>query len=45
MKFPTKERVGVVKEDQQEARCCYNLSLKTIPKENKLREKTKEDGR
>jgi hypothetical protein len=43
MKFPTEEGVGVVKGDQKEARCCYNLSLKSTPEKYDLGEKTKED--
>jgi hypothetical protein len=43
MKFPTEKGVGVVKGDQKEARCCYNLSLKDTPRQNNLGEKTKED--
>jgi hypothetical protein len=45
MKFPTEERVGVVKGDQKEARRCYNLSLKDTSRQHNLGEKTKEDGK
>jgi hypothetical protein len=45
MKFPTEEGVGVVKEDQKEARSCYNLSLKDTPRQHNLGEKAKEDGK
>jgi len=45
MKFPTEEGVGVVKGDQKEARCCYNLSLKSTPRKHNLSEKAKEDGK
>jgi hypothetical protein len=43
MKFPTNEGVGVVRGDQKAARVCYNTSLKSLPKEIALREKTKSD--
>ncbi|XP_062170982.1 uncharacterized protein LOC133876752 [Alnus glutinosa] len=36
MKFPTEEGVGVVKGDQKEARRCYNLSLKSTPRQYNL---------
>jgi len=45
MKFPTEKGVGMVKGDQKEARRCYNLSLKSTPREYNLGEKTKEDGK
>jgi hypothetical protein len=45
MKFPTEEGVGVVKGDQKEARRCYNLSLKSTPRQDNLGEKAKEDGK
>ncbi|XP_062151978.1 uncharacterized protein LOC133860372 [Alnus glutinosa] len=45
MKFPTEEGVGVVKGDQKEARRCYNLSLKSTPRQHNLGEKAKEDGK
>jgi hypothetical protein len=45
MKFPTIERVRVVKGDQREARRCYNLSLKNTPQTHNLGEKIKEEGR
>jgi len=45
MKFPTEEGVGEVKGDQKEARRCYNLSLKDIPRQHGRGEKTKEDGK
>jgi len=45
MKFLTEEGVGVVKGDQKEARRCYNLSLKSTPRQYNLGEKAKEDGK
>ncbi|XP_062155324.1 uncharacterized protein LOC133863398 [Alnus glutinosa] len=45
MKFPTEEGVGVVKGDLKEARRCYNLSLKSTPRQHNLGEKAKEDGK
>jgi hypothetical protein len=44
MKLLTEEGVKVVKGDQKEARRCYNLSLKSTPKQRNLGEKAKEDG-
>jgi hypothetical protein len=43
MMFPTEEGIGVVKGDQREARCCYNLSLKNSPEKYNLMEKIKEE--
>jgi len=45
MEFPTEEGVGVVKGDQKEARCCYNLLLKDTPRQHNQGEKAKEDGK
>jgi hypothetical protein len=45
MKFPTEEGIRVVKGDQKEARRCYNLSLKSTPRQYNLGEKDKEDGK
>lgn len=45
MKFPTKEGVGVEKENQRMARECYNTSLKKLPETMGLREKTKDNGK
>jgi hypothetical protein len=35
----------MVKGDQTAARYCYNTSLKGLPEQASLREKTKEDGK
>lgn len=45
MKFLTDEGVGVVKGDQKATRLCYNTTLKNLPEETNLGEKTKEDGK
>jgi hypothetical protein len=45
IKFPTDEGVGVVKGNQKAARDCYNISLKGLPEETTLGEKTKLDGK
>jgi hypothetical protein len=45
MKISTNEGVGMVKGDQTTARYCYNTSLKGLPKQASLGQKTKEDGK
>lgn len=45
MKFLTDEGVKMVKGDQTAARYCYNMSLKGLPEQTSLREKSKEDGK
>ncbi len=46
MKFPTGQRVGIVKGDQRESRRCYNMTLKkTLHDETNLGEKTRKDGK
>jgi hypothetical protein len=45
MKFSIEEGVRMVKGDQKEARHCYNLSLKSTPRQYNLGEKAMEDGK
>ncbi|KAL0453598.1 UNVERIFIED_CONTAM: hypothetical protein Slati_1337900 [Sesamum latifolium] len=43
MKFPTKNGTGEVSYDQREARKCYNLSLRKVGQEERMKRKEREE--